>query len=183
MAARKSLYGLTRYLLTLLDIRTWHSNIEQHASEGVNKILIGNKSDWTDKRAVTEEQGRELANELGIKFMETSAKINDGVEEAFFTLARCVIKAYLSYVGMGWSDGSTLPYQRHQDTTDRLASGGCRCTGRCCWRGRFSQGQPANKPSCWRMLFIECTSLPIFDADVHCMHAIMLYFPCDRFYS
>ena len=72
------------------DIRTWHANIEQHASEGVNKILIGNKSDWTDKRAVTEEQGRELANELGIKFMETSAKVNEGVEEAFFTLARCV---------------------------------------------------------------------------------------------
>lgn len=56
----------------------------------MNKILIGNKSDWTDKRAVTEEQGRELANELGVKFMETSAKVNEGVEEAFFTLARCV---------------------------------------------------------------------------------------------
>jgi Ras-related protein Rab-8A len=72
------------------DIRTWHANIEQHASEGVNKVLIGNKSDWTDKRAVTEEQGRELAEELGIKFIETSAKVNEGVEEAFFTLARYV---------------------------------------------------------------------------------------------
>ena len=57
----------------------------------MNKILIGNKSDWTDKRAVTEDQGRELANELGVKFMETSAKVNDGVEEAFFTLARLVM--------------------------------------------------------------------------------------------
>jgi Ras-related protein Rab-8A len=56
----------------------------------VNKILIGNKSDWTDKRAVAEEQGRELAEELGIKFIETSAKVNEGVEEAFFTLARYV---------------------------------------------------------------------------------------------
>lgn len=73
------------------DIKTWHANIEQHASEGVNKILIGNKSDWNDKRAVTEEQGRALAEELGIKFMETSAKVNEGVEEAFFTLARCVL--------------------------------------------------------------------------------------------
>lgn len=72
------------------DIRTWHGNIEQHASEGVNKILIGNKSDWSDKRAVTEQQGRELAEELGIKFMETSAKVNEGVEEAFFALARSV---------------------------------------------------------------------------------------------
>jgi len=70
------------------NIRTWHANIEQHASEGVNKVLIGNKSDWTDKRAVSEEDGRELAEELGIKFIETSAKINEGVEDAFFTLAR-----------------------------------------------------------------------------------------------
>lgn len=76
--------------MRLADIRTWHANIEQHASEGVNKILIGNKSDWTDKKAVTEEQGRALADELGIRFMETSAKVNEGVEEAFFTLARCV---------------------------------------------------------------------------------------------
>lgn len=79
------LYGLTIYVP---DIRTWHANIEQHASEGVNKILIGNKSDWVDKRQVTLEQGRELAEEFGIRFMETSAKVNEGVEDAFFTLAR-----------------------------------------------------------------------------------------------
>jgi len=70
------------------NIRTWHSNIEQHASEGVNKILIGNKSDWNDKRVVTEQQGRELAYELGVQFTETSAKANEGVEGAFFALAR-----------------------------------------------------------------------------------------------
>lgn len=33
-----------------LDVRNWFSNIEQHASEGVNKILIGNKCDMEDKR-------------------------------------------------------------------------------------------------------------------------------------
>lgn len=76
------------HIHNITDIRNWHTNIEQHASEGVNKILIGNKSDWTDKKAVTEEQGRVLADEFGIKFMETSAKVNEGVEEAFFTLAR-----------------------------------------------------------------------------------------------
>lgn len=75
-------------LIIGVDIRTWHANIEQHASEGVNKILIGNKCDWSDKRAVSEDQGRELAGELDVKFIETSAKVNEGVEEAFFTLAR-----------------------------------------------------------------------------------------------
>lgn len=33
-----------------VDVRNWFSNIEQHASEGVNKILIGNKCDMEDKR-------------------------------------------------------------------------------------------------------------------------------------
>lgn len=70
------------------DVRTWHAQIEQHASAGVNKILIGNKCDWDEKRAVTLEQGRALADEFGLRFLETSAKANEGVEEAFFTLAR-----------------------------------------------------------------------------------------------
>lgn len=72
------------------DIRTWHSNIEQHASPGVNKILIGNKCDWSDKKVITEQQGQELAEELGLRYLETSAKTNINVEEAFFALARYV---------------------------------------------------------------------------------------------
>lgn len=35
------------------DIRTWHSNVEQHASDGVNKILIGNKCDWENDKKVS----------------------------------------------------------------------------------------------------------------------------------
>jgi GTPase SAR1 family protein len=31
-----------------------------------------------------------LADEFGLRFLETSAKANEGVEEAFFTLARSV---------------------------------------------------------------------------------------------
>jgi GTPase SAR1 family protein len=76
------------------DIRTWFQNVEQHATEGVHKILIGNKCDWTEKRVVSEEQGKALAQELGIPFIETSAKSNINVEEAFFSLAR-----YLSSLG------------------------------------------------------------------------------------
>lgn len=74
------------------DIRTWFSNVEQHATEGVNKILIGNKCDWEEKRAVSTEQGQALANELGIPFMEVSAKSNINVEKAFFSLASDIKK-------------------------------------------------------------------------------------------
>ena len=71
-----------------LDVRFWNSCIEEYGSEGVNKILIGNKSDRNEKRMVTEQQGGVLAQQLGIQFMETSAKTGEGVREAFLTLAR-----------------------------------------------------------------------------------------------
>merc|ERR1712230_82195 len=74
------------------NIRTWFSNVEQHATEGVNKILIGNKCDWEDRRVVSTERGQQLADELGIPFLEVSAKSNINVEKAFFSLASDIKK-------------------------------------------------------------------------------------------
>ena len=75
-----------------IDIRTWFSNVEQHATEGVNKILIGNKCDWEEKRAVSTERGQALADELGIPFLEVSAKSNINVDKAFYSLAADIKK-------------------------------------------------------------------------------------------
>ena len=75
------------FFVPFLDIRTWFANVEQHATEGVNKILIGNKCDWEEKRAVSTEQGQALADELGIPFLEVSAKSNINIDKAFYNLA------------------------------------------------------------------------------------------------
>jgi len=73
------------------NIRTWMRNIEQHANEQVEKILLGNKCDQPkDKQMVTEEQGQELAKEFGIQFFQTSAKNNINVDQAFTTIARLI---------------------------------------------------------------------------------------------
>lgn len=84
--------GSSPALILFLDIRTWFSNVEQHATEGVNKILIGNKCDWEEKRAVSTERGQQLADELGIPFMEVSAKGNINIEKAFYSLAADIKK-------------------------------------------------------------------------------------------
>lgn len=81
-----------RLLTGRTDIRTWFSNVEQHATEGVNKILIGNKCDWEEKRAVSTERGQQLADELGIPFLEVSAKSNINVDQAFYSLAADIKK-------------------------------------------------------------------------------------------
>ncbi|CAN6346550.1 unnamed protein product, partial [Urochloa humidicola] len=70
------------------NIRNWIRNIEQHASDNVNKILVGNKADMDEsKRAVPTAKGQALADEYGIKFFETSAKTNLNVEQVFFSIA------------------------------------------------------------------------------------------------
>ncbi|XP_048503621.1 ras-related protein RAB1BV isoform X2 [Beta vulgaris subsp. vulgaris] len=81
--------GQERFRTITTDIRNWIRNIEQHASDNVNKILVGNKADMDEsKRAVPTAKGQALADEYGIKFFETSAKTNLNVEEVFFSIAR-----------------------------------------------------------------------------------------------
>eukprot|EP01137_Pigoraptor_chileana_P004619 Opistho-2@46498 len=77
---------------TFDNIKNWIRNIEQHAAEDVEKMILGNKCDIEDKRMVTKERGQKLADEYGIKFLETSAKANINVEEAFMTIARDIKK-------------------------------------------------------------------------------------------
>ncbi|TDL22997.1 ras-domain-containing protein [Rickenella mellea] len=74
------------------NISTWHSDIIKHAPEEVNLILVGNKCEGLEKPLVTEDQGRQLAEKLGIKFIQTSAKANLCVEEAFSTILRDIRK-------------------------------------------------------------------------------------------
>ncbi|KAJ2781417.1 GTP-binding protein [Coemansia javaensis] len=81
------------------NIENWYMNVEQHASEGVNKILIGNKCDVEERRVVSKDRGHALANRFNIKFKETSAKSNINVEEAFLELASDIKKRLLDSAG------------------------------------------------------------------------------------
>ncbi|CAG7884734.1 unnamed protein product [Brassica rapa] len=60
--------GQERFRTITTDIRNWICNIEQHASDNVNKILVGNKADMDESKR--------------------SAKTNLNVEEVFFSIAK-----------------------------------------------------------------------------------------------
>jgi Ras-related protein Rab-8A len=75
---------------TFDSIDYWMSGIQQNASPGVDKILIGNKSDIKDKRQVTQKDTQDLVDKYGIKYIETSAKNNENIEEAFMAIAHMV---------------------------------------------------------------------------------------------
>lgn len=103
---------------TFTNVKQWLQEIDRYACEGVNKLLVGNKSDLTSKKAVeytvrcreskrlaagahlrgcvrrhrydlTHPQvAKEFADQLAIPFLETSAKAATNVEQAFLTMAK-----------------------------------------------------------------------------------------------
>ncbi|GAY55641.1 hypothetical protein CUMW_165760 [Citrus unshiu] len=68
------------------NVKQWLNEIDRYASENVNKLLVGNKCDLTDKKVVSYETAKAFADEIGIPFMETSAKDSMNVEQAFMAM-------------------------------------------------------------------------------------------------
>jgi Ras-related protein Rab-1A len=69
-------------------IENWMNEVEKHASDNISRILVGNKSDMTEARQVSTDEGKELAEHYNVRFLETSAKDCKNVEEAFTMMTR-----------------------------------------------------------------------------------------------
>jgi len=83
-------YDITN-LKSFENIAKWLRNIDEHANEDVEKMILGNKCDMEDNRQVPKERGDAIALEHGIKFMETSAKNNINIDRAFQELAEAIL--------------------------------------------------------------------------------------------
>lgn len=53
-------------------------------------VMVGNKSDLEDQRAVSHDEGKDMSKQLDIGFFETSSKYRRNIEETFFELVRKV---------------------------------------------------------------------------------------------
>ncbi|XP_017393241.1 ras-related protein Rab-17 [Cebus imitator] len=67
----------------------WLKDLEKELQPGeVLVMLVGNKTDLSEEREVTFEEGKEFADSQKLLFMETSAKLNHQVLEVFSAVAR-----------------------------------------------------------------------------------------------
>ena len=80
------------------------NDIDKFAKEGVFKILVGNKCDLIEKRQVSKERGKQLADSYGIPFIETSAKSNENIEKLFVDSTRAFIEKQLKIGNAGFTN-------------------------------------------------------------------------------
>ena len=79
------------------------NDIDKFAKDGVFKILVGNKCDLEEKRQVTKERGKQLADSYRIPFIETSAKNNENIEKLFIDSTRSFIEKQMKMGNTGFS--------------------------------------------------------------------------------
>jgi Ras-related protein Rab-6A len=72
---------------SFLNIQRWVEEVRAERGSDVIIVLVGNKTDLVDRRQVTIEEGDAKARELGVMFIETSAKAGFNVKALFRKVA------------------------------------------------------------------------------------------------
>lgn len=101
-------------------IEDWLKEFKSSVEDG-ELILVGNKVDMEDKRQVTEEASRNFALKNGMYYIETSAKNDVGVIEAFSKLGENVLAKMLCKANPGKCEGNV----RISGDRQRAKKGGC----------------------------------------------------------
>lgn len=83
-------YDITRHD-TFAKVSEWIDDVRKYTNN-VPLLLVGNKADLVEKRAVTEQEAKELADRYGLVLLETSAKTALNIEDAFKQISRQLIK-------------------------------------------------------------------------------------------
>jgi Ras-related protein Rab-1A len=75
---------------TFQNVQKWLQEIDRYAGEDVHRLLVGSKTDLSAERKVSKDEAKELADQMNLELVETSAKDNTSVEEAFKLMATAI---------------------------------------------------------------------------------------------
>lgn len=74
------------------NITQWKDAVLEYAPKQIKIILVGNKCDMKIKRAVSTEEGLDLAKELRIMFVEVSAKTGKNISRVFVKITKSMLR-------------------------------------------------------------------------------------------
>ncbi|XP_044752263.1 ras-related protein Rab-21 [Coccinella septempunctata] len=75
-------------------VKCWVKELRRMLGTDICLIIVGNKTDLEKDRHVSYEDAETYASKVGAVYFETSAKLNQGVEEMFFTLTEKMMEAH-----------------------------------------------------------------------------------------
>ena len=93
---KNSVCAMVVYDITNRDsfehIQNWIQDVKDQSPKTVLIVLVGNKIDLEENRAVSYDEGSKFATKNGLIFEETSAKTGQGIEEIFMKSAKEISK-------------------------------------------------------------------------------------------
>ncbi|VDO59897.1 unnamed protein product [Schistosoma margrebowiei] len=104
---------------TFANVQSWLHEISCYANSTVSRLLVGNKCDLANRRAVETSVAKEFADKNQMSFIETSAKDATNVENAFLKMAEKIQENATPVQNML---SSTVPVNSTQPVKK---SGGC----------------------------------------------------------
>ena len=107
------------------SVQDWVTQIKTYSWDNAQVILVGNKCDCEEERVVSTERGKQLADQLGLEFFETSAKENVNVKSVFERLVDIICDKMSESLD---SDPSMANAPRGTRLTDQQSgSNPCQC--------------------------------------------------------
>lgn len=102
----------------------WIDDVRTERGSDVIIMLVGNKTDLADKRQVSIEEGERKAKELGVMFIETSAKAGYNVKQLFRRVA-AALPGMESSQDKSREDMIDIKLEKPQEAP--VSEGGCSC--------------------------------------------------------
>jgi small GTP-binding protein len=87
------LYDVTRPT-SFKNVEYWKTELKTFIQKEIPCILCANKIDLTELRKISRDEGEKLATDLGISYVETSAKTAENIDLTFLKLGKKLIEDY-----------------------------------------------------------------------------------------
>eukprot|EP00161_Ancyromonas_sigmoides_P013230 TRINITY_DN339_c0_g1_i1.p1 TRINITY_DN339_c0_g1~~TRINITY_DN339_c0_g1_i1.p1 ORF type:complete len:215 (-),score=54.57 TRINITY_DN339_c0_g1_i1:21-665(-) len=108
----------------------WIEDVRAERGDDVVIVLVGNKTDLADRRAVAEEEGAARARDLGVLHIETSAKAGVNVKALFRRIASALPgddTASATATAAGGDRSDVIDVRLAPRDAPGEAAGGCGC--------------------------------------------------------
>jgi len=108
---------------SFINVRNWLAQLQCHAyCEDPDVILVGNKADREDARAISQTRAKELADKYSLQYIETSAFTAHNVKESIEMLLEKVMSRMEKTI-----DKSIFPVRQPPPTPSTQEEAACAC--------------------------------------------------------